>query len=58
MKRYIFTAIDRHSKVAFARMYKSKSSYNAADFLNRLCYLMDGCIENIQTDNGSEFEKY
>jgi transposase InsO family protein len=58
VKRYIFTGIDRYSKVAFARMYKSKSSYNAADFLNRLCYLMDGNIENIQTDNGSEFEKY
>lgn len=58
MKRYVFTAIDRYTKVAFARMYKSKSSYNAADFLNRLCYLMDGKMENIQTDNGSEFEKY
>ena len=39
-------------------MYKSANSYNAADFLNRLLYLVDGKIENIQTDNGSEFEKY
>lgn len=56
-KRYIFTAIDRYSKVAFALMYKNANSYNAADFLNRLLYLTDGKIENIQTDNGSEFEK-
>ncbi len=58
IKRYIFTAIDRYTKVAFARMYKQASSYNAADFLNRLLYLTEGKIENIQTDNGSEFAKY
>jgi len=57
-KRYIFTGIDSYSKVAFARMYKNANSYNASDFLNRLMYLTDGQIENIQTDNGSEFEKY
>lgn len=58
VKRYIFTGIDRYSKVAFARMYKNANSYNAADFLNRLFFLVNGRIENIQTDNGSEFEKY
>jgi len=58
LKRYVFTAIDSFSKVAFARMYKNPNSYNAADFLNRLLYLLDGKIENIQTDNGSSFEKY
>lgn len=58
LKRFVFTGIDSHSKVAFARMYKNANSYNAADFLNRLFLLVDGKIENIQTDNGSEFEKY
>jgi len=58
LKRYIFTGIDSFSKVAFARMYRHANSYNAADFLNRLMYLTDGKIENIQTDNGSEFEKH
>jgi transposase InsO family protein len=58
VKRYIFTGIDYFSKVAFARMYKNANSYNAADFLNRLLYLTNDKIENIQTDNGSEFEKY
>ncbi len=58
LKRYIFTAIDKTAKIAFARMYKSHTSLNAFDFLNRLYYLLDGKIENILTDNGSEFEKY
>ncbi len=58
VKRYVFTAIDHFSKMAFARMYQKANSFNAADFLNRLLYLASGQIENIQTDNGSEFEKY
>jgi len=57
-KRYILTAIDKYSKIAFARMYTTHSSYNARDFLSRLYYLLDGKIENIQTDNGSEFQGY
>ncbi|MCK4649557.1 integrase core domain-containing protein [bacterium] len=58
LKRYIFTTIDRTSKLGFARMYKTASSFNAKDFLYRLHYLIDGKIEYIQTDNGSEFAKY
>jgi transposase InsO family protein len=57
-KRYIFTAIDRFSKVAFARMYTTRSSYNARDFLARLHFLLGGQIDNIQHDEGSEFKKY
>jgi len=38
-------------------MYQSKHSKNAADFLKRMRYLLEGKIENIQTDNGSEFAK-
>ena len=55
MKRYIFTAIDVHSKIAFARMYTTKSSRGAADFLRRVHYLFEGKIENLTRDNGSEF---
>lgn len=55
-KRYIITAIDRHSKLAFARMYTTHSSGSSRDFLYRLHYLLDGKIENVQTDNGSEFK--
>lgn len=54
-KRYIFTAIDVHSKIAFARMYTTKSSKNAADFLRRIHYLLEGKVEHITRDNGSEF---
>jgi transposase InsO family protein len=54
-KRYILTAIDNTSKIAFAHMYTTHSSRAAADFLCRLYLLTNGKIENIQTDNGSEF---
>jgi len=57
-KRYILTAIDKYTKLAFARMYHNHSSLSTEDFLLRLYYLLDGRIENIQTDNGSEFMKY
>lgn len=56
-KRYIVTGIDVYSKIAFARMYTTKHSKNAADFLRRLHYLFEGRIENLQMDNGSEFAK-
>ncbi len=57
-RRYILTGIDVHDKIAFARMYPGHGSAYAADFLKRMHYLLDGKIENIQTDNGSEFGKY
>lgn len=56
-KRYILTAIDSVSRLAFAHMYTSHSSACATDFLYRLRHLTNGKIENIQTDNGSEFHK-
>jgi transposase InsO family protein len=56
-KRYILTAIDYHSRFAFAYMYKTKASRNAADFLRRIVLLYGGNIENIHIDNGSEFKK-
>ena len=54
-KRYIVTGIDTYSKIAFARMYTSKHSCHAADFLRRIHYLFDARIENLTRDNGSEF---
>jgi len=55
LKRYILTGVDHASKLGYARMYKNKSSRSAADFLYRLRYLVGQPIENLQTDNGSEF---
>lgn len=57
-KRYVFTVIDTVSKIAFARMYTTKSSTNAADFLNRFVYLLDHEVWNAGHDNGSEFHKH
>ena len=57
-KRYILTAIDSYSKIGFAHMYTSHSSQTAADFLYRLKHLANGHIENVQSDNGSEFHKF
>ena len=54
-KRYILTAVDEYGKLALARMYSSKHSKHAKDFLKRLWYLLDGRIENITRDNGTEF---
>src|SRR5262245_12766599 len=42
--RYLLTAIDDVSKLAYARLYKSHSSKQAADFLKRLHYLTEGEI--------------
>lgn len=58
LTRYILTALDRYSRVAYARAYSSHSSRAAADFLDRLQAFMQGKIKNIQTDNGCEFQMY
>jgi hypothetical protein len=55
LKRYILTAVDHATKLGYARMYKNKSSRAATDFLYRLRYLVNQPIQNLQTDNGSEF---
>jgi transposase InsO family protein len=57
-KRYIFAAVDKSTKLAFARMYKNNSSYSARDFLLRLYFLLDTQIDYLQSDNGAEFQKY
>lgn len=55
--RYLLTAIDEVSKLAYARLYPSHSSKMAEDFLLRLNYLTEGNIVNLHHDNGTEFEK-
>jgi transposase-like protein len=58
IKRYIVTAVEHERKLAYARVYKNKSSLQAFDFLMRLQLLVDGQISLILSDNGSEFAKY
>jgi putative transposase len=55
--RYLLTAIDDVSKVAYARLYTTHSSRQAADFLKRLEYLTENRMINLHHDNGSEFMK-
>jgi transposase InsO family protein len=55
VKVYLITAIDRVSRVAFARMYTSHGSRAAADFLKRLTYLVGNTDFALVPDNGSEF---
>lgn len=57
-KRYILTALEHTTKLAYARVYSSHSSWTARDFLLRLYYLVDGSVPAVLTDNGSEFAKY
>jgi putative transposase len=55
---YIITAVGHTGKLAYARAYGHHSSRTAADFLDRLEYLVGR--ENLAvvlTDNGSEFKK-
>ena len=54
-KRYIITALEDKTKLAFARIYPTHAAKYAADFLKRLVYLSDGDINIIHSDNGSEF---
>lgn len=56
LTRTIFTAIDHHAKLAFARMYATKHARNSRDFLYRLHLLTNGKIEHLGHDNGSEFQ--
>lgn len=55
--RYLLTAIDEVSKLAYARLYTTHSSKQATDFLKRLDYLTQGNMVNLHHDNGSEFMK-
>lgn len=57
-KRYILTATDDHSRIAYARMYRSHASLPARDFFERLYFLFNRQVVNVHTDNGSEFHKH
>jgi len=58
IKRYLFTGIDITTRFAFAYVYKSDSSANGRDFLNKFARVAPFPLSRIQTDNGSEFLKH
>jgi transposase InsO family protein len=58
LKRYIVTAVDVHSRFAFALCYNRHNSISAKKFFQELEKIFPGKIKAVQSDNGSEFHKY
>lgn len=56
-KFYQFTAIDSKTRIKFIRVYKKISSESGKLFFDQLKDFMPFKIQNIQTDNGSEYLK-
>ena len=54
-KLYLFVAIDRTSKLAFARLEQRANIYTAADFLQALVDAVPYQIHTVLTDNGVQF---
>jgi transposase-like protein len=54
-KLYLFVAIDRTSKFAFAELHERMTRLVAADFLRRLIAAVPYKIHTILTDNGIQF---
>lgn len=57
-KTYIYNALDVRNKWMYSRGYCRKTSFAAKDFLNRVINKYPYDIVTIQTDNGTEFERY
>jgi transposase InsO family protein len=54
-KLYLFVAIDRTSKFAFARLHEKATRRVAADFLHALVDAVPYRIPTVLTDNGTQF---
>jgi hypothetical protein len=54
-RRVIFTAIEEQTKIGYSRIYLTKKSSYASDFLERLLFLVQGKVEIMHSDNGTEF---
>ena len=52
---YQYTAIDKYSRLAFAKVYKNKTSRNTKLFIQEAMKYFGFRISKVQTDNGSEF---
>lgn len=55
-RRVLVTAVENLTRLGYARVYNSNTSKEATDFLKRLMYLVEGKVEIMHSDNGSEFE--
>ncbi len=54
-KLYLFVAIDRTSKLAFAKLEAEANRYTASDFLHALVTFVPYEIHTVLTDNGVQF---
>ena len=54
-KRYLFVAIDRTSKAAFAELHPRATRMLAAEFLRRVLEKLPYKINKLLTDNGVQF---
>src|SRR3954467_6289552 len=54
-KLYLFVAIDRTSKLAFAKLETEAKRYTASDFLRALVEAVPYQIHTVLTDNGVQF---
>jgi transposase-like protein len=54
-KLYLFVAIDRTSKIAFARLFERANTATARAFLEQLVETIPYEIEVVLTDNGIQF---
>lgn len=52
----ILTAIEQHTRIAYARIYPNNTSATTQDFLKRLLYVSENKIRIMHSDNGSEFQ--
>ncbi len=55
IKKYIFTCIDRVSKIAYIKLLDSKDKYTSLYFLKQVLSFYSYKINYILTDNNSEF---
>jgi len=56
LKLYFYSAIDVKGKLALSLPYSRLNSYNARDFFEKLQSFCPFPIQDVQTDNGPEFE--
>ena len=54
-KLYLFVAIDRTSKFAYAELHKKQTRRIAADFLRTLTQVVPYRLHTVLTDNGIQF---
>lgn len=56
-KYYQYTAIDEYTRLVFREMYDEHSTYSSLDFIKKVIAFFPFNIEEVQTDNGTEWTK-